>query len=140
VSAAEFLAERGAAIELLTPARAVGLAIPEESLGNVMRRLRENGVHFRPFVNVASMSGTTIGLTDSITGEAAETTADLLVVNPRLRVDSELAATLEGRVPALVAIGDCAAARRLNHAVLEANLALRRFEAGALSERGLALF
>jgi len=140
VSAAEYLAERGASVELLTPAAAVGLAIPEESLKNVMRRLRGNGVRFRPLVDVASFSGTTIGLTDAITGEPSETAADLVVVVPRLRAETELTRSLEGAVPAIAAVGDCAAPRRLNHAVLEANLALRRFEAGELSGRSLALF
>jgi 2,4-dienoyl-CoA reductase (NADPH2) len=139
VSAAELLAERGASVELLTPARAVGLAIPEESLAGVLRRLRENGVRFRPFVTVVSVAGTCVALTDSVTGEASETTADLVVVNPRLRAEDALIGRLDGAVPALVAVGDCAAPRRLNHAVLEANLALRRFEAGALSGRALAL-
>ena len=35
ISAVEYLAERGAAVELLTPARGVGLTIPHESIGNV---------------------------------------------------------------------------------------------------------
>ena len=139
ISAAEFLADRGAAVELLTPARAVGLAIPEESLANVMRRLRDNGVRFRPFASVASVSGTTVALTDSVTGEPSETSGDLVVVTPRLQVENELASRLEGAVPALAAVGDCAAPRRLNHAVLEANLALRRFDAGELAGRSLAL-
>ena len=43
-------------------------------------------------------------------------------------------------VPALVAIGDCAAPRRLNHAVLEANLALRRFHEGRLGATSVVLF
>jgi hypothetical protein len=42
-------------------------------------------------------------------------------------VEDGLVRELDGKVPALVAIGDCAAPRRMNHAVLEANLALRRF-------------
>ena len=37
---------------------------------------------------------------------------------------------LQGSVPALAVIGDCASPRRLNHAVLEANRAIRRFNAG----------
>jgi hypothetical protein len=97
-------------------------------------------VRFRPLVDVASFSGTTIGLTDAITGEPSETAADLVVVVPRLRAETELTRSLEGAVPAIAAVGDCAAPRRLNHAVLEANLALRRFEAGELSGRSLALF
>jgi 2,4-dienoyl-CoA reductase-like NADH-dependent reductase (Old Yellow Enzyme family) len=140
ISAAELLAERGAAVKLLTSARAVGLAIPEESVANVMRRLGDNGVRFRPLVAVASVVGTTVSLADVVSGEPSKTTADLVVVTPRLRAEHGLLRQLEGRVPVLVAIGDCAAPRRLNHAVLEANLALRRFEAGQLGPIPLALF
>ncbi len=140
ISAAEFLAERGAAVELLTPARGVGLAIPEESVANVMRRLADNGVRLRPSVSVVSVAGTAVSLANAFGGEPSETAAHLVVVTPRLRVEDGLLHQLEGRVPALVAIGDCAAPRRLSHAVLEANIALRRFEAGRLGPVPLALF
>jgi hypothetical protein len=48
-------------------------------------------------------------------------------------VEDALLHELAGTVPALVAVGDCAAPRRLNHAVLEANLAVRRFDEGRLT-------
>jgi 2,4-dienoyl-CoA reductase (NADPH2) len=132
VSAAEFLAERGVAVELLTPARGVGLAIPHESIANVLGRLRGNGVRFRVLVNVAGVSGSTVFLADSVTGEPDETEADLVVVRTRLRVNDELARELDGAGPAVVLIGDCASPRRLSHAVLDANVALRRFHEGRL--------
>ena len=140
VSAAEYLAERGADVELATPARAVGLAIPEESVANVHRRLRSNGVRFRPLSQVARVDGATVHLADVISGEPAETSADLVVVVSSLRVEDGLLTALVGSVPHLVAIGDCAAPRRLNHAVLEANLALRRFDEGRLGAESLVLF
>jgi 2,4-dienoyl-CoA reductase (NADPH2) len=139
VSAAEFLADRGAAVELLTPARAVGLAIPHESIALVHRRLRGAGVRFRPFADVTGVEGTSVRLADSVTGEPAETEADLVVVKTKLGVEDELLRQLDGAVPALVAVGDCAAPRRMNHAVLEANLALRRFEEGRLGPVAVAL-
>ena len=110
----------------------VGLAIPEESVANVHRRLRSNGVRFRPLSVVTGVDGTTVRLADAVTGEPSETAADLVVVVTSLRVDDGLVAELDGAGPALVAIGDCASPRRLNHAVLEANLALRRFHEGRL--------
>ena len=140
ISSAEFLAERGAAVEVVTPARAVGLAIPEESVAGVLHRLRSNGVRFRPLSVVVGVDGTTVRLADAVTGEPSETAADLVVVNTTLLVEDGIARELEGRVPALVAIGDCASPRRLNHAVLEANLALRRFHAGRLGRSSLVLF
>ena len=139
ISAAELLAERGASVEIVTPARAVGLAIPEESVANVHRRLRSNGVRFRSLSVVTAVDGTTVRLADAVTGEPSETAADLVVVRTSLAVNDALVSELDGNVPALVAIGDCAAARRLNHAVLEANLALRRFHEGLLGSSAVVL-
>ena len=140
VSAAEFLAERGATVELLTPARGVGLAIPHESVANVLGRLRGNGVRFRVLVDVTSVQGTTVSLADYVTGEPFTTDAELLVVRTPLRVNDELLRQLDGAVPAITAIGDCSAARRLTHAVLDANKAVRLFDQGALSGAAMAVF
>jgi 2,4-dienoyl-CoA reductase (NADPH2) len=141
VSSAEFLAEQGASVELLTPARGVALAIPHESVGGALHRLRANGVRFRPLATIASVSGTTVSLSDPVTGgPLGEVEADLVVVRTRLRMNDELVGQLEDEVPALVAIGDCSAPRRLSHAVLDANVALRKFEAGKLSPVPLVPF
>jgi 2,4-dienoyl-CoA reductase-like NADH-dependent reductase (Old Yellow Enzyme family)/thioredoxin reductase len=140
VSAAEYLAERGAQVELITPARAVALAIPHESVANVHRRLRDNGVRFHPFATVTAVSGSTLALADSVNGEPSETEADLVVVRTRLRVNDELARELDGAGPALALIGDCASPRRLTHAVLDANVALRRFAEGRLGRDAMIVW
>jgi 2,4-dienoyl-CoA reductase (NADPH2) len=137
ISAAEYLAERGAAVELLTPARGIGLAIPHESLAGVLGRLGRNGVRFRTLADVRSMRGETVSLADAVTGEPSETQAELLVVRTRLKPDDSLLRELEDDVPALVSIGDCSAARRLSHAVLDANAALRQFDAGLIGSAGM---
>jgi 2,4-dienoyl-CoA reductase (NADPH2) len=140
ISAAEFLAERGAAVELLTPARGIGLAIPHESAAGVLGRLGGNGVRFRPLVTVTAVRGTKIFLADAVTGEPSETEASLLVVRSKLRVNDELLRELADEVPALVAVGDCSSARRLSHAVLDANSALRQFDEGRLSSAAMVVF
>jgi 2,4-dienoyl-CoA reductase (NADPH2) len=140
ISAAEFLAEFGAAVELLTPARGIGLAIPHESVAGVLGRLGKNGVRFRPLVTVTEVRGTTVSLADMITGEPSETEAELLVVRSKLRANDDLLLELEDQVPALVAIGDCSSARRLSHAVLDANVALRQFHEGRLSNAAMVAF
>ncbi len=137
ISAAEFLADRGAAVELVTPARGVGLAIPHESVANVNTRLCGNGVRFRPLTTVTAVSGSTVSLADAVNGEPDETSADLVVVRTRLRVNDELLRELDGAGPAVAAIGDCASPRRLSHAVLDANKALRAFDAGRLSRTAM---
>jgi 2,4-dienoyl-CoA reductase (NADPH2) len=133
ISAAEYLAERGVTVELLTPGRAVGLAIPEESVANVHQRLGAAGVRLRPFASVTGVDGTTLSFQEGPAATPGRTQAELVVVRTRLRVEDALLREVAGTVPALVAIGDCAAPRRLNHAVLEANLAVRRFDEGRLT-------
>ena len=140
ISAAEYLAERGAAVELLTPARGIALAIPHESVAGVLGRPGSNGVRYRPLTTVTSASGSTVSLADAVTGEASEIEAELLVVRTRLRPDDALLRELDGKVPALVAVGDCSAARRLSHAVLDANTALRQFDEGRIGNAGMVVF
>ena len=115
------------------------MAIPEESVANVLQRLRTNGVAFRPLEVVTGVEGTTVLLADAITGELSETKADLVAVVTTLTPADGLVAELDGAVPALVAIGDCASPRRLNHAVLEANVAIRRFHEGRLGATAVVL-
>jgi len=140
ISAAEYLAEQGVAVELITPARGVGLAIPHESLPGTLARLRGNGVRFRMLVTVQGIDGTRISLADAVTGEPSELEADLLVVRTQLAPNGALLHELDGEVPALVSIGDCSSARRLSHAVLDANVALRRFDAGLLRSDAMVAF
>lgn len=140
VSAAEYLAERGATVELLTPARAIGLAIPHESIANVLGRLRGNGVRFRILTTVVAVVGTTVTLADAVNGEPSETTAELVVVRTKLRPNDELLRELDGQVPALGSIGDASAARRLSHAVLDANRIVRRFHEGRLGSEAMVVF
>jgi 2,4-dienoyl-CoA reductase (NADPH2) len=111
-----------------------------ESIAHVHGRLRGAGVRCCAVsTTVVGVEGTTVHVEDTVTGERGELDADLIVVKTMLAVQDELVAGLEGAVPALVAIGDCAAPRRMSHAVLEANLALRRFEEGRLGPVATAI-
>ena len=133
VGAAECLAERGIAVELVTRARGVGLTIPHESAAGVLRRLRRQGVRFHPLVDATAIDGSSVELADAITGERlAPLEADLVVIRTRLVANDELATALQGSPGAVAVIGDCAAPRKLTHAVLEANRAIRRFNAAEL--------
>jgi 2,4-dienoyl-CoA reductase (NADPH2) len=139
ISAAEYLAEHGAAVEILTPARGVALTIPHESLANVTRRLAAHGVRVRVLAHVGGVAGRTVSYSDGFARVPAETAAELVVVRTSLRAEDGLARELEGVGPALATIGDASAPRRLNHAVLDANLALARFDAGRLGPAATAL-
>jgi len=134
VSSAEYLAERGVTVDLLTPARAVGLAIPHESVAGFHQRLRANGVRLRPFTTIAEVTGTTVQLINVLSGEHdASLEADLVVVRTHLGINDALAFALDGKVPAITCIGDSVAPRRLSHAVADASITLRAFEAGTIT-------
>ena len=139
ISAVEYLAEHGAAVELLTPARGVGLTIPHESIGNVSRRLAGHGVRVRVLAKVIGVNGATVSFSEGFAGDPAETTANLVIVRTRMRANDGLIRELEGAGPALATIGDASAPRRLNHAVLDANLAIARFDSGMLGSAATAL-
>jgi 2,4-dienoyl-CoA reductase (NADPH2) len=139
ISAAEYLAERGAQVELITPAPGVALTIPHESARNVVTRLGTAGVRARVLANVVSVDGARVALTEGFGKKPAETEAELVVVRTALRANDELARALVGAGPALATIGDASAPRRLNHAVLDANLAVRAFDARSLGAAAFAL-
>ena len=86
----------------------------------------------RVLAKVTGVNGATVSFAEGFAGEPAETTADLVVVRTRMRANDGLIRELEGAGPALATIGDASAPRRLNHAVLDANLAIKRFDEGSL--------
>src|SRR4029079_8275845 len=87
ISAVEYLAEHGAAVELLTPARGVGLTIPHESIGNVSSRLAGHGVRVRVLAKVTEVNGATVSFAEVFAGDPSETTADLVIVRARMRAN-----------------------------------------------------
>jgi 2,4-dienoyl-CoA reductase (NADPH2) len=140
VSAAEHLAQRGASVALVTPARGVALTVPHESAGGVIRRLRAARVRFHTLVSVSSIDGRSVALADVVTAEPlGELRADLVAVRTALAPNAKLAHELDGQVAATAVIGDCASPRRLTHAVLDANRTIRRFNAGELSSAAMVV-
>jgi len=139
ISAAEYLAEHGAAVEILTPARGVALTIPHESMANVGRRLAAGGVRARVLARVTRVDGPTVSFAEGFGGTPSETTAELVVVRTSLRANDGLVRELEGAGPALATVGDASAPRRLNHAAFDAVLAIARFDAGRLGTAATAL-
>ena len=89
-------------------------------------------MRFRPFAAVTAVDGTTVSLADTITGVPTQSSADLLVYQPTLRANVELAHELEGDISVLALVGDCVSPRRMSHAILDANRVVRRLERGQL--------
>jgi hypothetical protein len=123
----------------VTPAPGVALAIPHESARNVAERLGAHRVRTRVLARVVAVDGDRVTLVEGFGAEQAETEAGVVVVRTALRANAGLARALEGAGPAVTTIGDATAPRRLNHAVLDASLALRAFDAGRLGTTAFAL-
>ena len=122
-SAAERLAELGAAVEIVAPAQGIGMNIPAESAAHLHRRLRSHGVTYTPFTRLRAVTGAIVTVADTITGDERSIETDLVV----LQVPSQpvLDAVGYGDPVAVEHIGDCVAPRRLSNAVFEANRVIR---------------
>lgn len=123
ISAAELLAGAGVTVHLATPSRAVGLAIPHESVMGMTRRLRTSGVEFYPFTHVTSVELGRVCLADVITSRQFELDVDLVVYRADPLANDELIGLPTNAH--VVAIGDCLSPRRIGNAVHEANVAVR---------------
>ncbi|WP_214109384.1 oxidoreductase [Acrocarpospora catenulata] len=121
ISAAELLIAQGLHVTLLTPAGAIGGAIPLESIAPLHARLRGAGTAYRPFTRIGGLTPGQVTLVDSVTGEVSRTSADLVVVLTQARPVTGLLQELQARGLTARAIGDCVAPRRITSAVLEAN-------------------
>ncbi|AKS32112.1 FAD-dependent oxidoreductase [Mycolicibacterium goodii] len=120
--AAEILAARGAHVELVGPAGAILQNIPAESAPGLHRRLRTAGVTYSPFTTLADVDGEHALLRDSVTGETRRVAYTLVVVQ-----SAQLAVPFDALPETVksISIGDCVAPRRISHAILEANKAIR---------------
>jgi 2,4-dienoyl-CoA reductase (NADPH2) len=122
LSAAELLVGQGTRVTLATPAGAIGGAVPLESIALLHRRLRSAGTVYRPFTRIASVDGSAVTVTDSVTGEQAELAVDLVVQLTQARPVDGLLGELDARGVVAYAIGDAVAPRRITSAVFDANL------------------
>lgn len=130
-SSAEYLAERGVDVEIVTPSRMVGAGIPPESIGPLYQRLARRDVTLTPLTAVASVEPwgliTHQPHVASATGQRSErkVPADVVVLYGGKQSHNPLQAGLEGRVAEILTVGDCVAPRRITEAVLAAHRAAR---------------
>ena len=123
--AVEYLAETGIKVHFVTSAFAIGGGIPKESLRPLLQRIKRRNVDIHLMTRVVSVSSDTVRLCDSILteGEALvderEIAADLVVAYAGKEADLDLFEALNGRVPAIQAVGDCLAPRRIREAIYE---------------------
>ncbi|MFQ5381624.1 MAG: FAD-dependent oxidoreductase, partial [Dehalococcoidia bacterium] len=127
LSTADFLADRGHEVEVVTRAIYAGSQLEAGTREAVYRRLLENGATITPLTRVRAVRGRTVEVSNELT-EAGRTIEDVdtVVLAFGGRSDDRLAAAHEGGGREVRVIGDAFAPRRLMDAIYEGTLAGRQ--------------
>jgi len=123
-STAEFLADAGKQVEMVTPALYGGQDLgPTLDLETWHRRARSKGIVITPNVVVREISGSTVTVFNHYSGqERCIEGVDTVVRAAPARANDALYFALKGRVKELYRVGDCVAPRRVGPAILEGHL------------------
>jgi len=121
---ADFLAEKGKQVELLTHFPSINQHWGVKSMGTgthfpiIWARLKRNGVVITPLTTIKEISGKSVTVTDIITGEERIIEGvDTVVMATGYRSENRLYKALKGKVKELYAIGDCKLPRRALDAI-----------------------
>jgi len=120
-SVAEYLAEQGCRVEIVTPTLYVGqdLGITLD-LENWYRRARQLKIVCTPNVSVLNAANGVVTAVHNYSGQIITfDPVDTIVLAVQRRADSGLYFALKGRVPELHRIGDALAPRRAHAAIIE---------------------
>ena len=126
-STAEFLADRGKHVEVVTPALYAGQDLgPTLDLETWHRRARSKGIIITPNVVVREISGNTVTVFNHYSGQEWRIEGvDTVVMAAPAQANDSLYFALKGKVKELYHVGDCVAPRRVGSAILEGHLAGR---------------
>jgi len=118
---AEFLADRGRSVHMITPALFVGGNLgPLQDLHLTRERLANKGVTFTPDIAVLEIQGTLVKGLNVYSNELIDFDQhDTVVLAAGSVSDDELYFKLKGKVKELYLIGDCAAPRKTDMAIEE---------------------
>jgi dimethylglycine catabolism A len=126
-SVADYLAQRGRQVEIITPLRHVGEGLGDTTFPIVYQRLFRAGVVMTPNVRPLAFRDRRLTLRNLYSGaEQTPAGVDTVVLAMGNRSVDDLYRALKGRVPELHLIGDAMAPRGVHHAILEATWAGRR--------------
>ncbi|MDP2952770.1 MAG: FAD-dependent oxidoreductase [Chloroflexota bacterium] len=103
---AEYLAEKGKAVTILEMLPRIGNDLLPPNRWEMMVRLRKGGVKMETEVDVQSIEKN--GIRASKAGKSLFFEADTVVLAVGSKADNQLAAQLQGQVPELHLVGDCA--------------------------------
>jgi NADPH-dependent 2,4-dienoyl-CoA reductase/sulfur reductase-like enzyme len=120
---AEYLADLGKRVEVVTPYAFVGLKLPTVSLVGAQMRLRHKHVRFTALMRLKGVRDGRVILADAYTGEEeAREGVDAIVLATGSRASDGLYRALKGRVSSLHRIGDCVAPRTAVEAIREGHV------------------
>jgi len=114
---AEFLAENGKQVTLLARRERVGDDIGRTARWVIMQRLRNAGIRMETKVDVVEITDEGVRGLRRNGGESEFFEGDSVVLAVGLASSNELAQKLEGKVPAIYSIGDCAEVRKIAEAI-----------------------
>jgi mycofactocin system FadH/OYE family oxidoreductase 2 len=124
-SAAQFLAQQGKDVEIVTSRWAVGEELDDTLRPAVYTRLFKAGVTLTPHMEVREIAGSRVRLRNVWSEQEHWQPADTVVLALGGRARDQLYHALTGRVPELYLAGDAMAPRRLHDALLDASRAAR---------------
>lgn len=117
---AEFLAEKGRKIKIITRLPYVGMSLPPGSSGPDYQRLLTMGVEFFPFTAVKAIEGNTIVAYNVYSKQEQRIEGiDTIVLVGYNDPDNSLYHALKGKIKELYAIGDCVAPRNCIDAIYD---------------------
>lgn len=122
-STAEFLADHGKKVDIITDALFVGIELgPIGDLYNSRQRLLQKGVTFNPDIRVQEINGTTVKAVNIYSNEVfVYEDYDTIVVVLANKPNQDLYLRLKGKIKELYRIGDCVAPRKIDMAIWEGN-------------------
>lgn len=124
---AEFLANAGKQVEIISRLYYIGTEIPAESIAGLYDRLSKAGVVMSPMTALERAQGKTLICSDVVSGKGREITGvDTVVMAVGNRSGDDLYRSLKGKMREVYAIGDCLAPRRIPEAIREGHMVGRR--------------
>ncbi len=120
LSAADFLAEKGCRVYVLTEALYAGAMLDAGTLELIYRRLLTKGVTITPLTAIKLMDGRTV-VTENVFSkdEGRIESVDMIVTAYQGEADDSLRRDMKGRIDDIHLIGDALAPRRMMDAILD---------------------
>jgi mycofactocin system FadH/OYE family oxidoreductase 2 len=119
VSAAEFLADQGKTVEVVSTLSTVGADLETNTFKLLYQRLLEKGVVLSPMTGVKEVLPGEAVVYNTYTKAERRIPFDTIVVATGNRAVDHLYFALKGKVKKLYRVGDCAAPRKIDNAIYE---------------------